>query len=442
MKIAIVTGRFPIIGEAFILDQITKLIDRGHDITIIAGSDPKETIAHEKVKRYRLLEITYYTKPPKNKIKRISQACRIILTYWHEHANLLLKVLNVFRYGRRALSLSLLFYLEPFLKRKFDLIHVHFGPQAMFYLFIKDLIDVPYVATFHGYDYSKVLSSFQGKDYRGLFRNADVITASSNYALNKIQELGCDARKLIKTPYGIEVDNITLRLRYLQPSEELRILTVARLTEKKGIPIAVQAIAKLSSKYRLRYDIVGATPEPLKTHIRELIHKLNLDSNVTLHGPKTREELKKIYDDAHLFLMASHTSSDGDEESQGVVLLEAQAAGLPIVATLHNGFPESIAVGQSGYLVCEKDVDALAVGLERVIQEQDRWPKMGKAGREFVKQNFDIDNAILNLEAAFEKARTEKWGSLRESASPRIFTTAKMLTESGTWQAPSASNTE
>lgn len=411
MRIAVVTGRFPIVGEAFILDQITKLIDRGHDVTIIAGSNPNECIVHEKVKKYHLSEIAFYTKPPKSKAKRILQALKIVWTYWSGHASSLLKVLNVFRYGRRALSLSLLFYLEPFLKKEFDLIHVHFGPQAVFYLFIKDLVDVPYVATFHGYDYSKALSSFQRDYYRRLFRSANAITASSEYALDQIRRLGCDARKLIKTPYGVEVENIALRLRCLRPSEVLRVLTVARLTEKKGIPIAVLAIAKLSSNYKLRYDIVGATPEPLRTQIMKLIRQLDLSSIVTLHGSKTREELRKMYDEAHVFMMASHTSSDGDEESQGVALLEAQAAGLPVVATTHNGFPESVAIGKSGYLVREKDVDALAAGLERVIQEHDRWPQMGKAGREFVKQNFDIDSVIFHLEAVYQMAAIQKQGS-------------------------------
>jgi colanic acid/amylovoran biosynthesis glycosyltransferase len=79
----------------------------------------------------------------------------------------------------------------------------------------------------------------------------------------------------------------------------------------------------------------------------------------------------------------------GDEEGQGLVLQEAQACGLPVIATNHGALPEGLVPGQSGFLVPERDVDALAARLNYLIEHPELWPIMGRLGREFVV-NYDI----------------------------------------------------
>ncbi len=93
-------------------------------------------------------------------------------------------------------------------------------------------------------------------------------------------------------------------------------------------------------------------------------------------------------------LDAGVTASNGNMEGQGVVLAEAQAHGMPVVATNHNAFPDSIVDGRSGFLVEERDVDALVEKLRRLVEHPDTWPQMGRCGREFVEKHFD--SRILN----------------------------------------------
>src|SRR5262249_49503792 len=145
------------------------------------------------------------------------------------------------------------------------------------------------------------------------------------------------------------------------PSETFRILTVARLFEKKGYEYSVRAVAKVAATVpNLEYLLVGDPNGPAAPRIRELIRELKMEDKIRILGTRTREQLIEMYQQCHIFILASVTAADGDEEGQGLVLQEAQASGLPVVATRHNGFPESLLDGETGFLVPERDADVLA----------------------------------------------------------------------------------
>jgi colanic acid/amylovoran biosynthesis glycosyltransferase len=110
---------------------------------------------------------------------------------------------------------------------------------------------------------------------------------------------------------------------------------------------------------------------------------------VQILGFKNRSEVRQLYRTAHIFLLPSVTARDGDREGSPVVLLEAQAAGLPVVATRHSAIPEIVADGQSGYLVPERDADALAARLRDLLANPARWAEFGRAGRAIIVENHD-----------------------------------------------------
>jgi len=252
---------------------------------------------------------------------------------------------------------------------------------------LKDLFDgFPLVVTYHGGDIMKRQYQTPGL-YTNMFRKADLITAGSHFALQKVIQAGCPAEKATRIPMGVDVELYRLAERHPPEDGMVRILTTARLIEVKGHRYAIQAIGELSRRYRLRYDIVG--DGPLESELRQMVAHLGLENTVFLLGQKTRQELIDLYHQAHIFLMASYTTEGSVAESQNVTLIEAQATGLPVVATRHNGFPDSVVEGQTAFLAAEKDAGALAKEIERMIQVADRWPEMGRAGRAFVVKNFD-----------------------------------------------------
>jgi colanic acid/amylovoran biosynthesis glycosyltransferase len=116
-----------------------------------------------------------------------------------------------------------------------------------------------------------------------------------------------------------------------------------------------------------------------------------------------QEQVKAFYNRAHVFLLPSVTAANGDTEGQGLVLQEAQAIGIPIIATLHNGFPDSVIDGVTGFLVPEKDPVALFEKLLLLAKDEGLAITMGKAGRAFVEENFDAGKIGTALIAEYEK---------------------------------------
>ena len=127
----------------------------------------------------------------------------------------------------------------------------------------------------------------------------------------------------------------------------------------------------------------------LRKQLEALVADLGLREAVTLHGARDGAFVRELLIDAHLALLAS-VNLEGDAEGQGLFLQEAQACGLPVVATQHGALPEGLAPGKSGFLVPERDVDALAERLGYLVTHPEVWEEMGRAGRALVKERYDI----------------------------------------------------
>ena len=158
--------------------------------------------------------------------------------------------------------------------------------------------------------------------------------------------------------------------------------------KKKGHEFSIRAFAKVRESHpELYYDIVG--DGPLRGELEKLVDQSGTRAGVTFHGACDTAEVRRRMAESHIFMLAS-VSVDGDQEGQGLALQEAQAAGLPVLATLHGAFPEGILPGKSGFLVPECDVQSLSERLNFLIEHPEAWPAMGHEGRAFVAGRFDI----------------------------------------------------
>jgi len=396
MKIAFIVGFFPALSATFLQNQVTGLLDAGHDVRIFAGRNPKEKKVHPDFAKYRLSERVRYFSIPLNKAGRILKALVLFLANFHKGPGKIIKSLNIIKYGKEALSLNLYYYLIPFLQKgnDFAIIHCHFGPNGNTGAYLKELgIPGKLLTTFYGYDLtSHILQEGTGV-YKRLFAAGDLFLPICDYFRKKLIDYGCETGKIRVHPVGIELEKYRFSMRTLQPGSTVTILHVGRLCEKKGFAYGLQAVAKLSRDHKnIRYLVVG--DGPLREELQALAVDLQVLDYVEFVGPVDQDELVACYERAHLFLLPSLTARDGDQEGTPTVLLEAQAVGLPVISTLHSGIPEVVADGQSGFLVPEKDSDALHERLEYLISHPGEWPEMGKKGRAFIEKNFDIK--ILN----------------------------------------------
>jgi len=404
MKIAFILGLFPTLSETFILNQITGLLDLGHEVDIFAHYNPHMGRIHPDVEAYRLMERTHYFSIPTNKVKRVLKALGLVVANFYEAPTNLLQVLNVFKYGRYALSLRLLYALVPFLgkEQEYDIVHCHFGPNGKIGVLLRDLaVQGKIVVTFHGYDISSYVRSQGNTVYDYLFRKADLFTVNTDFVQRRIIELGCDPGKIVKLPAGLPIEKFSFKKKESRPEGCVKVVTVARLIEKKGLEYSIKATAKVMKKHpNVEYNIAGNGP--LKGQLECLISELGVEEHIKLLGWQDQHQIGRLYQESHIFVLASVTARNGDQEGQGLVLQEAQAMGLPVVSTLHNGIPEGVLDGQSGFLVPERDADALAERLEYLIEHPDLWPDMGWAGRKFVEEHYDIKKLNRRLVEIYE----------------------------------------
>jgi colanic acid/amylovoran biosynthesis glycosyltransferase len=276
-----------------------------------------------------------------------------------------------------------------------DILFAHYGYVGTYYLFLKEHFNVPMVTYFHGGD----LQEYPRKNpemYNQLFAKTEMMITQSNFGKDKLINLGCPSEKTRVIPYGtVLLEQPIERLIEKQKKEKLIIISIARLTEKKGLEFGIYALAKIRKEkpgLDFKYRIVGEGV--LLGQLTNLIDKLGLKERVTLLGALSREETKKELIRSDIFLLPSVTSAMGDTEGSPVAILEAQNYSIPVVSSYHAGIPEIVIDGKTAFLCPERDVDCLANKLETLLKNAQLRLKMGLAGWQHIKQSFNQQTLI------------------------------------------------
>lgn len=407
MRIAYFVASFPIISETFVLNQITGIMDRGHEVVIFSWSRHDFEKIHSIVEKYGLLNHTYYLDDlPKNKFLR---ALKFTVLFLENILKLRFRVvhlaINSIRFRKIAASLGMP-SLTTFnagillLKNNPEIIHCQFGSLGPRGLFLKRLcgLNSKLVTSFRGADATKFIQKKPGF-YDELFTNGDLFLPVSHSLEQRLIEIGCDKNKIKILHSGIDCTLFNYSPRRLNTDKIAHILTIARLVEKKGVYYGIRAIEKLiSDNYRIQYNIVG--DGELRLELQQLIRDLGLDKYVHIIGWKNHDEIFQLLSDAHILLAPSITAKDGDQEGIPNVIKEAMALGIPVVSTYHSGIPELVQDGISGFLVPERDTTALADRLAYLVDHPEIWPEMGEAGRKFIEDNFNnekLNDLLIDL---------------------------------------------
>jgi colanic acid/amylovoran biosynthesis glycosyltransferase len=132
-----------------------------------------------------------------------------------------------------------------------------------------------------------------------------------------------------------------------------------------------------------------------------LAKKLKISDKVTFSGWAMHEKVVRILNQSHIFLLPSITAGNGDEEGIANALKEAMAMGLIVVSTYHAGTPELITNGVSGFMVPEKNSNALADSITHIIKHPEIWKSIGLAARQKIENEFEIKQSIKDLEIIF-----------------------------------------
>jgi colanic acid/amylovoran biosynthesis glycosyltransferase len=331
-----------------------------------------------------------------------------VANYMPKGPLVVLRSLNIFKYGRKAASFNLFFQTIPFVdKGPYDIIHCHFGPSGNLAVFLKEVgaIRGKVITTFHGYDLSSYIGKNGNRVYEKLFKKGDLFLPISKRWKKKLINLGCPKEKILVHRMGIDVGRLGFLQRKIRKNGKINILSVARLVEKKGVHYGIEAVSKVVKRYPfVQYEIAG--DGPLKRDLVGLIDKLDINENVKLLGWKQQNEISELMGHADILLAPSVTGKGGDQEGIPVVLMEAMARGLPVISTYHSGIPELVQDGVSGFLLRERDVDGLTEKLEHLITHPEMRDQVAAEGRKYVEENYNIDKLNDRLVEIYKETLT------------------------------------
>jgi colanic acid/amylovoran biosynthesis glycosyltransferase len=268
------------------------------------------------------------------------------------------------------------------------------------------LLQAPIVTTFHGYDMSEYVRRRGPGCYRRLLAAGDLFLPVSDRWRARLIDMGADPTRVRVHRMGVDCRRIVPRSAPI-PRAPRRVLSVARLVEKKGIEFGIRAFAVLSrARPDVNYLVIG--DGELRSRLERLAVTLGVGGRVQFAGLEPHGSVVRALQEADVFLAPSVTAASGDEEGISVAVMEAMAAGLPVVATRHSGTPELLLDGETGFLAEERDVPGLAAALCYLLENPEQRTAMGLKGRARILAEYNAESQNDRLAAILQRVVVER----------------------------------
>ncbi len=385
---------FPVVSETFISDQVKALIAQGTPVQVLAlkhGNNAHSTAAwNTDPTRAQALHVMY----PQGTGLRRALACLpgVVLPILSHPGSW---ALTLFCMVRAPSLLAQAVLAANWLRKNPQpgaALVCHFGPVGYLGALLRAwgclTPRMPQLTVFHGYDMSTTLRAKGNTFYRRLFASPTHASVPiTRYWKNCLAAIGDPHATFI--PLGVNVQSIAYKPRAYPQGRPVRLITVGRLTEKKGQADVLRALAALPSPAAAwEYHLIGAGPQ--EAELKTLAHQLGLAQQVIFHGALPHAQTLQLLAGADAFLLTSRTGPDGDMEGLPIALMEALASGMPTLSTIHSGIPELITHAESGLLSPEGDIPALTANLHTLLTQPKLWPKLAAAGRKKVETDFDF----------------------------------------------------
>lgn len=293
--------------------------------------------------------------------------------------------------------------IKSFKQNKIQVVLAHYGPTGHRLVDICSLLKIPLVTHFHGYDASEYQIVNDYNFYKKLFLYSSKIIAVSRVMETKLIEMGCAKEKIIYNVYGPKkaFEDITPTYKKKQ------FLSVGRFTDKKAPYYTIMGFQKVIEKHP-DAKLLMAGDGALLNMCKNLVKQLYLDNNVIFLGVITPNEYMSLLSESLAFVQHSIIADNGDMEGTPVSILEASAAGLPIISTYHAGIPDVIINDKTGLLCDEHDIETMSINMLRVLNDIDYAQQLGKEGKLNIKENFSIEQHISNLNDILENVSIAK----------------------------------
>ena len=404
MKIAYITAQTPFgKGETFVLEEMLAVTELGVNLVIIPRNPSKEVFHKEGEK---LLDDTiwlplldkriffYFLKVLLSKLR----VWRIIGTILHRSRTWKIAAKNL------AILPKAVFVANLLRNRGVEHIHTHWGSTtATMAWIISELTGIPWSVTLHRWDIKennmleeKVKSA---KFVRCISENGrdELLNIISRKYENKVKVIHMG----VKTPDKISEPKIN--------RDSFTIVTPANLLEVKGHKFLVEACSILIERGIDSFQCIFYGEGQLRENLENMVEEKKLTEHIELSGVVPHDTLIEMYKNhkVDIVVLPSITTASGEHEGIPVALMEAMAAGVPVISTTTGGIPELLGDG-AGILVPPEDSKALADAIEQLMKDPELRYKIGAKGKEKVKKEFAIDSVVAKMVELFMGSEDEK----------------------------------
>lgn len=392
-RVAYVLKMYPRFSETFVLNELLELERQGVTLRIFSLKRPDDGIVHADVARLRA-PVTYL---PESLSGLARAQAPVFRRAPRRYLRLLGEVLRRRRYAALKHFLqagAIAGALDPATAH----VHAHFASGATSVaLHLHRLVGVSYSFTAHAKDI--YLETVRPPDLARKLRAARFAVTVSDFNARRLRALA-NGTRVVRIYNGLDLERFA-------PDGAPRatpplVLAVGRLVEKKGFDDLVRACALLAERRTaFRCSIVGKGPQ--RDALAELVGTLDLAGHVEPAGPVPRERLLGLYRQAAVLAAPCVVGSDGNRDGLPTVLVEAMALGVPVVATTVTGIPELVEDGVTGLLVPERDPDALADAIGRILGDPALAAALVHRARRRVEERFDLHANVSRLRRLFEE---------------------------------------
>ncbi|MCA9408462.1 MAG: glycosyltransferase family 4 protein [Candidatus Omnitrophica bacterium] len=385
MKIVYILEYFPKLSETFILNEILCLQKMGHEIHVFAFEKPNEEKVHQESSNVRA--VSYF--PQRSLINKLYGHVCWIFKYPRKYMKIFWLAINR-KNGLSGVFSRNLNDVTEIMKIKPRHIHAHFsGIASDMAMLISLLTDVPFTFTTHGSDiffYPPDAANLKLKT-RLAKKHITISEYNKNYLVKKF---GLDQRGIEVIHCGLNLDKFRLQNSRATKNGIARIVCVARLERFKGVENLILTCKQLKEEgVPFKCHIIGKGRDTEK--LNQLICDLHLTEEVQLLGSRTQTEVFQFVSEATMKILPSLS------EGIPIVLMEAMALRVPVIATRVNGIPELITDEESGLLVEPNDVDGLANRIKFLLRDTELQKRITRKGYDTVVQKFNLNINVEKL---------------------------------------------
>jgi len=402
-RVAVLLKGYPRLSETFIAQEIRGLEKAGLDLTIWSMRRPTDTDVHP-VHREIVAPVTYLPEYLHEEPARVLKGwwrARALKGYRAALRRFLADLRTDFtRHRLRRFGQALVMAAE--LPPDIGHIHAHFiHTPASVALYASLLTGLPWTCSAHAKD----IWTSSDEELGAKLASARWVVTCTAVGAGRLKKLAPDAARVHLSYHGLDLARFAAarprpaRRDGSRADQPVRLLTVCRAVEKKGLDALLAALARLPQDLNWRWTHVGGGA--LIASLRAEAERLGLAGRIDWRGSQPQDKVLAAYREADLFVLPCRIARDGDRDGLPNAVVEAQSQRLCVLSTAISGVPELIEDGVNGVLVAPDNAEALARELRRLIAQPDVRRRLGLAGEKRVRAAFDHATSIADLVGLF-----------------------------------------